>query len=117
LRFRELGFLYGCGKTTAKRWYGEILDMVCDEIVQKIFYPRSPDELRQMRSDLTKERFPDLLAAIDATMWRMLKPENFLLNPLTCSAYKNYNALQVAVCKLDQHGISGINNETCTLAL
>ena len=105
LPFKELGYLYGCGKTSAKRWYGEILDLFCDVIVQNVFYPRSPDELRRMRSDLTKERFPDLLAAIDATMWQMLKPENFLFNRLTYSAYKNYNALQVVMCKLDQHGI------------
>jgi hypothetical protein len=108
LPFKELGYLYGCGKTTAKRWYGEILDLFCDVIVQNVFYPRSPDELRQMRSDLTKVRFADLLAAIDATNWPMLKPENFLLNRLTYSAYKNYNALQVVMCKSDQQsGVSG----------
>lgn len=81
------------------------MDLFCDEIVQNVFYPQSPNELRRMRSDLTKERFPDLLAAIDATMWQMQKPENFLLNRLTYSAYKNYNALQVVMCKLDQHGM------------
>jgi len=105
LPFKELGYLYGCGKTTAKRWYGEILDLFCDVIVQNVFYPRSLEELRQMRTDLTKERFADLLAAINATMWQMLKPENFLLNRLTFSAYKHYNALQVVMRKSDQHGI------------
>jgi hypothetical protein len=66
-------------ETTAKRWYGEILDLFCDVIVQNVFYPRSPEELRQMRTDLTKERFVDLLAAIDATNWPMLKVHVFFL--------------------------------------
>jgi hypothetical protein len=32
------------------------------KLYQMFFYPRPPEELHQMRSDLTKERFSDLLA-------------------------------------------------------
>jgi hypothetical protein len=42
-----------------------------------------------------KEKFPDLLAILDATNWEQFKPENFLENRLSYSAYKHMNVYQV----------------------
>jgi hypothetical protein len=42
-----------------------------------------------------KEKFPDLLAILDATNREQLKPENFLGNRLSYSAYKHMNVYQV----------------------
>lgn len=41
------------------------------------------------------ERFPDLLAILDATNWEQQRPENFLLNRLSYSAFKHFVAFQV----------------------
>jgi hypothetical protein len=38
---------------------------------------------------------PDLVAILDATNWEQLKPENFLENRLSYSAFKHMNVYQV----------------------
>lgn len=93
--FKEIGYLYGCGKATAKRYYSELVDVFCENIVPRLVFPRTPEELRLMASERTQERFPDLLAVLDATNWQQQKPENFLLNRLSYSAYKHFVAFQV----------------------
>jgi len=45
------------------------------------------------------ETFPDLLALLDATNWRELQSENFLLNRLSYSSYKHFVAFQVLLGK------------------
>lgn len=50
----------------------------------------------------TRERFPDLLAVLDATNWEQQKPENFLLNRLSYSAYKHFVAFQALLGKFEQ---------------
>jgi hypothetical protein len=39
--------------------------------------------------------FPYLVAILDATNWEQFKPENFLENRLSYSAYKHMNVYQV----------------------
>ncbi len=41
------------------------------------------------------EVFPDLLAIMDATNWEQHKPQNFLENRISYSAYKHMNVFQV----------------------
>lgn len=45
------------------------------------------------------EQFPDLLAILDATNWKQFKPENFLHNRLSYSAYKHMNVFQAVLGK------------------
>jgi hypothetical protein len=93
--FQELGYQYGCGKATAKRYFDEMVELFNTHMVPRLVFPRPPVELRQMARSEVKEAFPDLLAILDATNWEQLKPENFLENRLTYSAYKHFNAFQV----------------------
>jgi Helix-turn-helix of DDE superfamily endonuclease len=93
--FKELGYLYGCGKASAQRYYKEIVELFAKQMVPRLVFPRSPEELLEMAHPLTKERFSDLLGVLDATNWEQLKSENFLLNRLTYSAYKHFVAFQV----------------------
>jgi hypothetical protein len=48
-----------------------------------------------MSREQVLKQFPDLLAILDATNWEQLKPENFLENRLSYSAFKHMNAFQV----------------------
>jgi hypothetical protein len=100
--FKELGYLYGCGKASAQRYFEELRDLFCTQMVPRLVFPRSPEELLQMADEATRERFPDLLAVLDATNWEQQKPENFLLNRLSYSAYKHFVTFQALLGKFDQ---------------
>ena len=93
-KFKELGYEFGCGRDTARRYFREILDLFCQHLVPQLVFLRSPDELRQMMRPAVKEAFPDLLAILDATNWEQQKSENFLLNRLSYSAYKHFESFQ-----------------------
>jgi hypothetical protein len=92
--FKELGYQYGCGKATAERYYNELVNLFRLCMVPKFFFPRPPEELRAMSRKEVLDKFPDLLAILDATNWEQLKPENFLENRITYSAFKHFNAFQ-----------------------
>jgi hypothetical protein len=93
--FKEMGYLYGCGKASAQRYFEELRDLFCTEMVPRLVFPRSPEDLLRMADEATLQQFPDLLAILDATNWEQQKPENFLLNRLSYSAYKHFVAFQV----------------------
>lgn len=93
--FPELGYQYSCGKATAKRYFDEMVELFNTHMVPRLVFPRPPEELRKMARSKVKEAFPHVLAILDATNWEQLKPENFLENRLTYSAYKHFNAFQV----------------------
>lgn len=93
--FSELGYLYGCGKASAQRYYQEMVNIFCTDMVPHLVFPRPPEELLKMTSQKVLENFPDLLAILDATNWEQQRPENFLLNRLSYSAFKHFVAFQV----------------------
>ncbi len=92
---KELGYQNGCGEETAARHCTQMLDIFHKHFVPRLVYPRSPEELRKMSRPEVLARFPDLLAILDATNWPIQKPENFLKNRLSYSAYKHENVVQV----------------------
>ncbi len=91
----ELGFQYGCGRESAKRYFRELTKLFRLHLVPRLVFPRPPAELRAMTRPEVLQVFPDLLAILDATNWEQQKPENFLENRLSYSAYKHMNAFQV----------------------
>lgn len=93
--FKELGFQFGCGAESARRYFNELKEQFTKHMVPRLVFPRSPENLRAMRRAEVKEAFPDLLAILDATTWEQLKPENFLENRLSYSAYKHATVFQV----------------------
>ena len=93
--FQELGYQYGCGKESARRYCDELTDLFQKHFVPRLVFPRPPEEVSAMTRPEVKEKFPDLLAILDATNWEQLKPENFLENRLSYSAYKHMNMYQV----------------------
>jgi hypothetical protein len=93
--FQELGYQYGCGKESARRYCDELTDLFQKHFVPRLVFPRPPEEVNAMTRPEVKEKFPDLLAILDATNWEQLKPENFLENRLSYSAYKHMNVYQV----------------------
>jgi len=93
--FKELGFQYGCGEETARRYFDEILALFHKTLVHRLVFLRSPEDVRNMNPSHVQEAFPDLLFILDATNWQQQKPENFVENRLTYSAYKHYNSFQV----------------------
>ena len=93
--FQELGYQYGCGKESAKRYFVEMVNLFHEHFVPRLVFPRSPEDLRKMTRPQVREAFPDLLAILDATNWEQLMPENFLENRLSYSAFKHFNAFQV----------------------
>jgi hypothetical protein len=93
--FQELGYQYGCGKESARRYCDELTDLFQKHFVPRLVFPRPPEEVSAMTRPEVKEKFPDLLAILDATNWEQLKPENFLENRLSYSAYKHMNVYQV----------------------
>jgi hypothetical protein len=70
-------------------------EAVSSSLCASVVFPRPPEELSKMTRDEVRQRFPDLLAILDATNWEQFKPENFLENRLSYSAYKNMNVYQV----------------------
>jgi hypothetical protein len=93
--FQELGYQYGCGKESARRYCAELTKLFCRHFVPRLVFPCPPEELSKMTRPEVKEKFPDLLAILDATNWEQFKPENFLENRLSYSAYKHMNVYQV----------------------
>jgi len=71
------------------------MKILCHHFVPRLVFPRAPAELHAMTRQEVKAAFPDLLAILDATNWEQLKPENFLENRLSYSAYKHKNVHQV----------------------
>lgn len=99
MSFNELGYLYGCGKESARRYFWEIVKSFQKNLVPRLVFPRRPEDLRAMTRQQVKDAYPDLLAILDATNWEQLKPENFLENRLSYSAYKHFNSFQVLLGK------------------
>ncbi len=97
--FKELGYLYGCGKATAERYHYEMVDIFSLHLVPRLVFPRSPEELLEMSKEEILRQFPNLLALLDATNWKEMQAENFLLNRLSYSAYKHHVAFQVLLGK------------------
>lgn len=93
--FKELGFQFGCGAETARRYCDEMTAVFSTHMVPRLVFPRPPEELKDMRRAAVADAFPDLLAILDATMWEQMKPENFLENRLSYSAYKHSTVFQV----------------------
>ncbi len=93
--FQELGYQFGCGAETARRYYSEITALFSCHLVPRLLFPRAPADVRKMTRPDVKVLFPDLLAILDATNWEQLMPENFLENRLSYSAYKHMNVFQV----------------------
>ena len=75
--FKELGFQYGCGRETARRYFLEILELFHNHLVPQLVFPRPPEELRNMSRKEVSDMFPNLLAILDATNWEQLQPQNF----------------------------------------
>lgn len=98
--FEELGYQYGCGITSASRYFAEYVKIFVEHFVPRLLFPRSPDELREMTRAEVRESYPHLLAILDATNWEQLKPENFLENRISYSAYKHLTAFQVLLGEL-----------------
>lgn len=94
VKFSTLGYQYGCGKESARRYFDELLGIFSKHFVSRLLYPRPPEEVREMTSQHMRELFPDLLAILDATNWEQLKPENFLENRLSYSAFKHKTVFQ-----------------------
>lgn len=93
--FQELGYQFGCGKESARRYFREMLEIFKSHFLSRLVFPCSPDELRKMTRPEVREKYPDLLAILDATNWEQMKPENFLENRLSYSAYKHRTVFQV----------------------
>ena len=114
--FRELAYQYGCGKSTAKRYYDEIVNVFHEHLVPRLVFPRAPDELVKMARAEVKQVYPDLLAILDATNWEQLKPENFLENRLSYSAYKHRNVYQALFGKCI-HGVYAFCTDICCVSV
>ncbi len=93
--FQELGYQYGCGKETARRYCNEMTKLFSCHLVPRLMFPLPPADLIRMRRPDVQHLFPDLLAILDATNWEQFKPQNFLENRLSYSAFKHMNAFQV----------------------
>ena len=93
-RFSELGYQYGCGKVSAIRYFEELEVIFHKHFVSRLVFPRDHEELRKMTRKEVLEAFPDLLAILDATNWEQFKPENFLENRLSYSAFKHMTVFQ-----------------------
>lgn len=93
--FQELGYQYGCGKESANRYCSELVKLFSKHLVPRLVFPRAPAELRKMTRPEVARLFPDLVAILDATNWEQCKPENFLENRLSYSAFKHENVYQV----------------------
>lgn len=98
--FQELGYQYGCGRDSAIRYYDELVKIFNKHFVPRLVFPRAPAELQKMTRPEVARVFPDLLAILDATNWEQFKPENFLENRLSYSAYKHKNVFQVLIGEL-----------------
>ena len=92
--FKELGYLFGCGAETARRYFDEFVKIFHKNFVPRLVFPRSPEDLRKMSRQEVLKQFPDLLAILDATNWEQLKPGNFLENRLSYSSYKHMTVFQ-----------------------
>ena len=95
VRFKALGYEHGVGKATAKRYFDEMRKLFLEKLVPQFLYVRKPEDLRARMSEKVKKDFPDVLYLIDATTFDIQKPENFLMNRLSWSAYKGKNVFQV----------------------
>ena len=97
--FSELGYQYGCGKETARRYFDEMVDLFNTHLVPRLIFSPTPEELKKMSRAEVLEQYSDLLAILDATNWEQLRPENFVENRLTYSAFKQFNSFQVLLGK------------------
>ena len=75
----------------AKKW----VDLFNTHLASRLIFSPTPEELKGMSRREVLDHFPDLLAILDATNWEQLKPENFVENRLTYSAFKHFNSFQV----------------------
>jgi hypothetical protein len=65
--FQELGYQYGCGKESARRYFGEMVKIFHAHFVPRLVFPRTPEELRKMSREQVSKQFSDLLVILDAT--------------------------------------------------
>lgn len=111
--FQELGYQYGCGRESARRYYDEIATLFSTHLVPRLLFPRAPADVHKMTRQDVKVNFPDLLAILDATNWEQLRPQNFLENRLSYSAYKHMNAFQVLLGELGDFTALDVTDIAC----
>ena len=97
--FSELGYQYGCGKETARRYFDEMVDLCNTHLVPRLIFSPTAEELKKRFRQQVLDHYSDLLAILDAKNWEQLKPENFVENRLTYSEYKHFNSFQVLLGK------------------
>ena len=61
----------------------------------RLIFSPTAEELKKMSRQQVLDHYSDLLAILDAKNWEQLKPENFVENRLTYSAFKHFNSFQV----------------------
>jgi hypothetical protein len=55
--FQELGYQYGCGKESARRYFEEMVKIFHAHFVPRLVFPRTPEELRKMSRDQVQSSF------------------------------------------------------------
>ena len=73
--------------------------MWCDNLVPRLVFLPKAKHLDEMRPKDVKNVFPNLVCILDATVFPQQKPENFLLNRLAYSGYKNCVGFQAVFGK------------------
>lgn len=85
--YQTLAILFGISHETARSYYGELLDMFCENVSGRLLYPLSAAQTK----DITPEQFladlPDILVVFDATGFKIKSKEDVLFARLLYSAY------------------------------
>lgn len=85
--YETLGLLFGIDRDTVSKYYHETLKVFHKELVPRLLYPLSKEEIDVMTPPQVKEDLPGAIVIWDATGLKIKGKENVLLARLLYSAY------------------------------
>ena len=85
--FETLERLFGVAHGSVQNYYDEILDLFCNNLVPRLVFPLSKDEIVIMTPEDFRKDLPGILVIWDATGFKLKSKESVLLGRLLYSAY------------------------------
>lgn len=89
--FETLGILFGISHETARTYYGEMLDLFCENLLGRLVYPLSAAETKQITPAEFSKDLPDVLVIWDATGFDINSKGNVLGSRILYSAYNHHS--------------------------
>jgi len=94
-----LGIFFGVCENTVSSMVGKALDALSEKIFPRLFYLQDKDTVSKSVPERFQQQFPECLLIGDGVPMNIYKPDTFLFQKMTYSAYKHRNVFMFVICE------------------